>query len=102
MRARCQSRCERCGVPARYGHVHHRRTRSVRDLHTHCPCNLVLLCTDCHTWAHAHPLNARLSGFIVSAAETEPITVSLLTPWGERRHDHVGAVLAPSVTDDPQ
>lgn len=65
LRSRSAGRCERCGMGA--AHVHHRRTRSIRDLHTHCLCNLVHLCSTCHVWAHAHPADARETGFIVSA-----------------------------------
>lgn len=48
------------------GHWHHRRSRSVVDEHQHCPCNGVWLCSTCHSWAHAHPFEARTTGFIVS------------------------------------
>jgi hypothetical protein len=48
---RDEGRCLRC---LSYGvnDWHHRRTRSVADEHTHCPCNGVLLCRHDHSWAH--------------------------------------------------
>lgn len=64
MKARSMGRCERCGMRA--NDAHHRRSRSIRDKHTHCTCNLVHLCRTCHTWAHKHPWEARQMGFIVS------------------------------------
>ena len=42
--------CLRCTM--RGYDVHHRRSRRVVDAHTHCPCNMVLLCRTCHSWAH--------------------------------------------------
>lgn len=54
---------------------HHRRKRSVKDRHQHCACNGVLLCRTCHTWAHAHPVEAKVAGFVVSQFEPEPSTV---------------------------
>jgi hypothetical protein len=62
----------------------------VVDAHQHCPCNGVLLCRTCHTWVHAHPLMARLAGLIVSRHVSEPWTVPISTPWGERYHDCLG------------
>jgi hypothetical protein len=38
---------------------HHRRTRAVKDEHTHCPCNVVLLCRTDHSWAHLTTGDAR-------------------------------------------
>lgn len=63
---RAGMRCERCGTGTNPGHMHHRRSRSVRDLHVHCPCNLVLLCPTCHSGVHATPFSSRGEGFIVS------------------------------------
>lgn len=63
---RAAMKCERCGVGTNPGHMHHRRSRSVRDTHTHCPCNLVLLCPTCHRDVHATPFSSRGEGFIVS------------------------------------
>jgi hypothetical protein len=70
VKQRAMGRCERCGGPG--SQWHHRRGRSVKDLHRHCPCNGVWLCPTCHTWAHAHPEEAREEGFIVSRAESSP------------------------------
>jgi hypothetical protein len=66
--------------------VHHRRGRSVVDAHTHCPCNLVLLCPACHTWVHQHPAETRVGGWIISRWTEEPVTITVATPWGERTH----------------
>lgn len=71
----------------------------MRDLHTHSPENLLLLCGDCHAWAHAYPVNARLDGFIVSTAVDDPGTVPVLTPWGRRLHHPDGTITYTSVTD---
>lgn len=72
------------------GHWHHRRSRSVKDGHTHCPCNGTWLCPSCHEWAHHHPFEATAVGFIVSRFTTEPGDKPLQTPWGERLHDCTG------------
>lgn len=63
---RADLRCERCGTGTNPGHWHHRRSRSVKDDHTHCPCNGVLLCPTCHSQVHATPFSSRGEGFIVS------------------------------------
>jgi 5-methylcytosine-specific restriction protein A len=64
--ARDRSRCVRCAAPCLPGEWHHRRSRSVRDSITHSPANGILLCHTCHVWVHAHPFEARASGYIVS------------------------------------
>ena len=64
VKARDRFLCVRCGM--RGQHLHHRRTRAVVDEHQHCCCNLVLLCTRCHQWAHGQPFLARADGIIVS------------------------------------
>lgn len=68
VRARDFFRCVRCGspTPAMAGHWHHRRSRSIRDDHTHMPCNGVWLCGTCHEWVHKNPFEARATGLIVS------------------------------------
>lgn len=67
VKSREMASCARCGVGVgKGGHWHHRRSRSVRDEHQHCPCNGILLCTACHQWAHANPFEARAVGIIVS------------------------------------
>lgn len=58
--------CVRCGIPTMAGQWHHRRSRSVRDEHQHCPCNGIWLCATCHKWVHEHPFEARGHGWIVS------------------------------------
>lgn len=74
-------RCARCAIPSPSGHWHHRRSRSVRDEHTHHPCNGVLLCAVCHAWVHAHPEKARNEGWIVSRY-TDPGRIPFKTPTG--------------------
>lgn len=64
MKARSTGCCEMCGMQAT--DAHHRRSRSVRDDHVHCTCNLVHLCRTCHTICHEDPKKARERGFIVS------------------------------------
>jgi hypothetical protein len=66
--------------------VHHRRTRSVRDQHTHCTCNLVLLCWRCHVEVHGNPTASRRSGWIVSSFMSHPSDVLLVV---ERHHRFV-------------
>lgn len=84
VRIRAHQRCERCLVPAAIGHIHHRRSRSVRDKHRHCCCNLVWLCPTCHAEVHAHPFEARADGWIVSRHIETPSAVPLITAIGER------------------
>lgn len=69
--------CERCGKHAAGGSRHHRRSKRVRDEHTHSPSNLVLLCgtgstDDCHLWVHTHRREAELAGFWLSQFVTDP------------------------------
>lgn len=68
--ARDYAACVRCRAVPHLPHWHHRRSRSVRDEHTHCPCNGILLCGTCHQWVHRHPFEARTSGWIVSRYAT--------------------------------
>lgn len=67
--------CVRCFVPTEVGQWHHRRSRSVRDVHRHCTCVGIWLCVADHQWVHANPFEARQSGLIVSRHEREPFTV---------------------------
>lgn len=67
--------CVRCFVPTEHGQWHHRRTRSVRDVHRHCTCVGIWLCASDHEWVHAHPFEARQTGLIVSRHERKPFTV---------------------------
>jgi hypothetical protein len=80
VRVRQMNKCFRCdtGNPSGW---HHRRSRSVRDLHQHCPCNGVLLCSSCHRWVHAHPFEARGLGLIVSRHVAEPWSVPASVPY---------------------
>jgi len=73
VKLRDMGQCVRCGGGG--SAWHHRRRRNVADVHQHCPCNGVLLCTTCHTWVHAHPFEAKGKGFIVSAHEPSPWTI---------------------------
>ena len=82
VKARARLHCERCGMSAVRGHWHHRRSRAVRDTHTHCPCNGVWLCGTCHGWVHAHPFDARSGGWIVSRYEPRPGVQPYQTPLG--------------------
>lgn len=68
VQARDGGRCVVCRMPGR--DLHHRRTRSVRDEHTHCPCDLVTLCGPGnnhgdHGWTHGNPFEARSMGLII-------------------------------------
>lgn len=81
VRGRERQMCVRCGM--RGAEIHHRRSKSVRDGHTHCPCNLVYLCgwgnhTGCHGWAHSNPFEAKASGLIVSKTVAIPGSVPVL------------------------
>jgi hypothetical protein len=64
VKSRDRNQCARCA--GRGTQWHHRRSRSVRDQHTHCTCNGIWLCRTCHEWVHAHPFEARAKGWIVS------------------------------------
>lgn len=65
-------RCLRCGGAGT--DFHHRRSRRVRDEHTHHPCNGIWLCRTCHSWVHRHPALAQDKGWIVSQWVAEPGT----------------------------
>lgn len=84
VRIRAGHRCERCLVPTPAGHLHHRRSRSVRDQHTHCPCNMTWLCPTCHVWVHAHPFVAKGDGWIVSRNQPNPTAVPVHNPREDR------------------
>jgi len=70
---RDRGQCGRCGMKAT--DWHHRRSRRVRDEHTHCACVGVALCRTCHDRVHAGPTVATETGFIVSMHEQRPWTV---------------------------
>ena len=91
VRERISGRCLRCGAPAPHGHWHHRRSRSVQDEHTHSPGNGAWLCGTCHTWVHAHPFEARATGFIVSRHTLDPGTQPVQSYAGWMLLDRSGA-----------
>lgn len=74
---RDQRLCVRCGA-SRSLHRHHRRGRRVHDAHTHCACNLILLCSVCHAWVHANPRRATEFGYILSRYVTKPFVHRML------------------------
>lgn len=81
VRIRERFRCLRCGGAG--ANWHHRRSKRVKDEHTHCPCNGVWLCgsgtTGCHGHVHANPFVSRQSGLIVSQHEGQPATVPVVS-----------------------
>lgn len=91
---RSRGQCEHCG--GRATDVHHRRSRAVRDDHTHCLCVLIHLCRTCHNRAHASAVVYRDLGLIVprhvsdpwntpflhwSGAKMSPTCVGMPNPW---------------------
>lgn len=54
----------------------------MRDDHTHCTCNGVWLCATCHSWAHAHPFDARGTGFIVPRHVSDPGSIPVEAHYG--------------------
>jgi hypothetical protein len=70
---RCRGRCERCDRPIiGSAERHHRQRREVGgDRYA----NLLLLHSECHAYAHAHPEEARAKGWIVSAYATDLLSV---------------------------
>jgi len=71
--------CLRCGRGGT--DLHHRQRRQVGGHETW---NLVLLCRECHSWAHANPEAAREEGWIISSYDTEPSRTPL-TDWQGRK-----------------
>ena len=57
---------------------HHRRSRSVRDEHTHCPCNGVYLCLADHQMVTDFPQWARERGLVVSRYVDLPASVPVV------------------------
>lgn len=88
VKRRAMGRCLRCGGPG--SEWHHRRSRSVRDSHRHCPCNGAWLCSTCHKWVHAHPFEAKAEGFIVSKYVSEPGSIRLTAHFGDLFLDCLG------------
>lgn len=55
---------------------HHRQRRGhARD---HRPCNGLAACRPCHSWIHAHPVDAMAKGWIVSTSVPTPAPVAAL------------------------
>ena len=95
-------RCARDGV-ALGTDWHHRRRRNVRDGHEHCPCNGVMLCRTCHSWAHANPAAALAKGWMVPT-HREPWRTPQWRPDGWWLCLHDGSMLsltALEVVSDP-
>lgn len=80
VRERDGGHCLRCGAAGTQ--VHHRRRRGVRDGHQHGYENCVSLCHVCHAWVHAHPIDARDAGLIVSMHELDVQTIVLMSYMG--------------------
>lgn len=78
VRARDGDQCARCGAG---NHLawHHRRRRAVKGHFQHCPCIGIQLCHTCHSFVHAYPATAALTGFIIGAHVEEPWLVPLRT-----------------------
>lgn len=88
--ARAQERCERCGVYAYGGSVHHRRPRGMggsKRPETNGPANGLLLCGHastpggCHQWVETHRAEALDLGLLVLQSHT-PTEVPVLTRHG--------------------
>ena len=71
---RSMGRCERCGM--RGSEIHHRLRR--RD-GGHPVGILVNLCGTCHRWAHANPVAAKATGFIIGPWHADPNSVPIKT-----------------------
>lgn len=84
--------CVRCGSRNAL-QAHHRRSRSVRDRHVHCRCNVVLLCAACHAHVHANPEQAMRDGLIVSRHQHLAVTLVLNTWRGWCVHECEGGRL---------
>lgn len=76
--AASRGRCHGCGQPLPNERVarHHRRLRSQGGTHT-LP-NLMLLHTDCHTFAHGHPQWAVSHGWIVRSGIVGPEDIPVI------------------------
>jgi len=88
VRKRDRGTCVRCGLPGR--EWHHRRSRSVRGDHRHCPCNGVTLCHVDHKWVHSNPIEAMALGLIVSRWVDNPSNVPVSTVYGLAMQDCEG------------
>lgn len=80
-------RCVRCA--GKGSDWHHRRSRRVRDEHTHSPANGVLMCRTCHQWVHANPAKAKTLGLVLTQWEPDPASKPVRTwrGWVEVTHD---------------
>lgn len=68
VQGRAFGRCERCHRPAIVAHLHHRRPKGMGGSSApdrHAVSALVQLCPGCHDWAHDHPADAAVTGFMV-------------------------------------
>jgi len=87
---RDDGQCVRCGVSG--SEWSHRRPRAVSGGHfQHCPCNGLWLCSTCHQWCHAHPVQARETGFFVSSHEDAPYAIPVKTFYGWHTFDCDGS-----------
>lgn len=80
--ARAEGHCERCGVWGATD-AHHRRPKGLggsKRADRHNVENLLLLCRDCHSWAHGKPTESRPVGYLVprsSGADPAAVPVHL-------------------------
>lgn len=78
---RDKGRCLRCGGVG--SERSHRRSRRIRDEHTHCPCNVNLLCHTCHAdFIGAQQIEARKSGLLLHSTVAVPAHVPVQTYMG--------------------
>jgi hypothetical protein len=77
VQARDWMRCVRCGhlLTWKPGHVHH---RVLGNRSQNAAWNLILLCSDCHGFVHAHPVEAATDGYIVSRFWAAPESVPVV------------------------
>ena len=96
--ARAQERCERCGVYAYGGSLHHRRPRGMggsKRPETNGAANAFLLCghatspDGCHRWVENHRTEALELGLLVLQSQN-PAEVPVLTRHGLVLLDNLG------------
>lgn len=85
VRARQAGQCARCGTA--YSEVHHRQRRREAG---HAVSILVGLCSADHRWAHANPVAAKESGYIIDPHETDAANVPIMTFMGLMLFDDEG------------
>jgi hypothetical protein len=90
--------CELCSTPVTVASMegHHRRSRGVRGLHRHCPCNALALCSACHHGPDVHdgPERAKDLGTIVSRhSSTPPSEIPVILRVGKVHLDCRGGFL---------